>query len=127
MAELRQTLENKITGVFSLSDVIKYEDFAKLELRVAEVLSAEKVEGADKLLKLRVKVGGEERTLVAGIAKSYAAEEVIGKKIIVLANLEPRKLRGIESQGMLLAAGESEDKISLLTPDKEIAIGTKVY
>ena len=107
--------------------MISYEDFAKIELRVAEVLSAEKVDGADKLLKLRVRLGEEERTIVAGIALSYQCEELVGKKIIVLTNLEARKLKGIESQGMLLAAGESADKISVLTLDKEIEVGTRVY
>lgn len=85
---------------------ITIEDFAKVDLRVAEVLTAEKVEGADKLLKLTVKIGAEERTLVAGVALHYAAEELIGKHVIVVANLKPAKLRGIESCGMVLAASD---------------------
>ena len=95
---------------------ITIEDFAKLDLRVAEVLAAEKVEDADKLLKLRIRLGEEERTLVAGIALHYAPEDVIGKRIIVVANLAPANLRGIESQGMLLAASDSEH-MQLLTVD----------
>jgi methionyl-tRNA synthetase len=88
---------------------ITYDDFAKLDLRVAKILDAEPVEGSDKLLKLRIRVGTEERTLVAGIAQNYAPDEILGKKIIIVANLEPRKIRGIESQGMLLAAAKEKD------------------
>ena len=107
--------------------MISYEDFAKLEMRVGLVLSAERVSGADKLLKLRVSIGEEERTLAAGIGPSYSPEELVGKRIIVLANLEHRKIRGIESQGMLLAAGETADHVSVLTVDKEMEVGTRVY
>jgi len=108
-------------------ELVSFDDFAKLDLRVATVLSAEKVEGADKLLKLRIRIGAEERTLAAGIAKYYSPEELAGKKIVVVANLQPRKLRGIESQGMLLAAvTEDESSVVLLSPEKEIEDGTKV-
>ncbi len=106
---------------------VSFKQFSEIDLRVATVLSAEKVEGADKLLKLVVKIGNEQRTLAAGIAKFYSAEELIGKKIIIVANMEPRKLRGIESQGMLLAAVEEEDKnIVVLTTDKQVEDGVKV-
>ena len=88
---------------------ISYDDFAKLDLRVAKILDAEKVEGSDKLLKLKIRVGNEERQLVAGIAQHYAPDELLGKKIIIIANLEPRKIRGVESNGMLLAAAEEKD------------------
>lgn len=88
---------------------IAYDDFAKLDLRVAKILDAEPVEGSDKLLKLKIRVGDEERQLVAGIAQHYAPDEILGKKIIIIANLEPRKIRGVESQGMLLAAAKEED------------------
>ncbi len=83
--------------------LISIDDFAKIDLRVAKVLAAEKVEGADKLLKLRIRIGAEERTLVAGIALHYPPEELPGKSVVVVANLKPAKLRGIESQGMVLA------------------------
>ncbi len=99
------------------ADLITIDDFAKMELRVAEVLIAEKVENADKLLKLRVKIGEEERTVVAGIAKYYAPEELIGKKVVVVANLKPVKLRGIESRGMVLCASD-EDGLEALLVDK---------
>lgn len=106
---------------------IPYADFAKLDIRTAKILSAEKVDGADKLLKLFVKIGTEERTIAAGIAKFYSPEELVGKTIVVIANLERRKLRGIESRGMLLAAVQGEDDdIVLLTVDKPIEDGMKV-
>ena len=105
--------------------VITIEDFAKLQLRTAKVLEAERIEGADKLLKLQIDVGGEKRQLVAGIAKHYAPEQVVGKTIIVIANLKPAKLRGVESQGMLLAAF-SGDELKLLTTDGELPSGSAI-
>ncbi|MFH1874407.1 MAG: methionine--tRNA ligase [Pseudomonadota bacterium] len=104
---------------------IEITDFAKVDLRVAEVVQAEKVEGADKLLKLKINLGQEERQIVAGIAQHYSPEEMVGKKVVVVANLKPAKLRGIESQGMLLAASDAET-ISVLTPVKDVKIGSKV-
>lgn len=107
-------------------ETVSYGDFAKLDLKVASIISAEKVEGSEKLLKLQIKVGEEERTLVAGISAHYAPDTLVGKKIIVIANLEPRRLKGIESQGMLLAAEDSEGHLALLVPDREIPDGTQV-
>ncbi|MFH0987230.1 MAG: methionine--tRNA ligase [Candidatus Micrarchaeota archaeon] len=108
--------------------MIKYDDFEKLELKIGTIKSAEKVEGADKLVKLAVDTGEPElRTLVAGIAKHYGTEELINKKIVVLVNLEPRKLKGIESQGMLLAAEGGDGNVALLTVDKdEVGSGANV-
>jgi len=108
--------------------LVSYGDFSKLDLRVAKILSAERIEGADKLLKLTISLGEKgERTLAAGIAKHYAPEELVGKKIVVVANLEPRKLRGVESQGMLLAASPADDsKIVLLSFDKDIEEGSRI-
>ncbi len=103
---------------------IQYDDFAKLDLVVGLVESAEPIVGADKLLKLTVDVGSEKRQLIAGLAPQYKAEEMVGKKIVVLTNLEPKKIRGLESQGMLLAADASE--VSLLTVDKDVPSGTKI-
>jgi methionyl-tRNA synthetase len=96
-----------------------------VELRIAEVLEAEKVKGADKLLKLQVKIGDERRQIVAGIAKYYSPEELVGKKIVVVANLKPAKLRGELSQGMLLAAS-NEEGLSLITVDRDIESGARV-
>ncbi|KHO61484.1 methionyl-tRNA synthetase [Thermoanaerobacter sp. YS13] len=106
-------------------DYITIEDFAKIQLRVAEILEAEKVEGSDKLIKMKLKVGEETRQIVGGIARYYTPEELVGKKIIIVYNLEPKKLRGIESQGMLLAAS-TEGKMSLLTVDRDIESGAKI-
>jgi len=108
-----------------VGETIDITDFAKIDLRIAEIKAAERVEGADKLLKLQVNIGPEERQIVAGIAKHYEPESLVGKKIVVVTNLKPVKLRGIESNGMLLAAS-SEDKVVILTPEKEIPPGSKV-
>jgi len=105
--------------------LIGIEEFLKVDLRVAKVLSAEKVEGSEKLLKLRLSLGGEERTVVAGIAKYYTPEELVGKKIVIVANLKPRKIFGIESQGMILAASDGE-KLSVIVPDKDVKEGAKL-
>ena len=116
-----------------MKEIISYEDFAKLDLRVGTIIHVENIEGADKLYKLTIDLGNsgkvqdEKRTLVAGIKKYYSKEELKGKQIIVIANLEPRKLKGIESKGMLLAAVDMEkDKVVLLTTEKKIESGSGV-
>ena len=106
-------------------ELISYEDFQKLDIRVGLVEKVEKVPKADKLYKLTVSLGTEKRTIVAGLAEYYKADELAGKKIIILANLEPRKLKGILSEGMLLAA-DYEDTVSILVPDKDIPAGANV-
>ncbi len=100
-------------------------EFAKIDLRVAEIKQAEKVEGADRLLKLQVEVGGEPRQIVAGIAQHYKPEELIGKKVVIVANLKPAKIRGVESRGMLLAANDSTT-LSILSLDRAVTSGAKV-
>jgi methionyl-tRNA synthetase len=105
---------------------VTFEEFSKLELKVGTVLSAEKVPGADKLYKLVVDTGSEQRVLVAGVAQQYSAEELVGRQIAVVANLAPRTLRGIVSQGMLLAAEGENGGISILSPDKKVPNGAKV-
>lgn len=105
--------------------MISYADFAKLELRIGKVVHAERVQGSEKLLRLEVDVGEGKRQLVAGIGKNYAPGEMVGKKIVVLTNLEPKRVMGLESQGMLLAAWEGSE-IALLTVDKEMKEGAKV-
>ena len=111
-----------------VENVIQFEDFAKVQLKVAQIKQVEEIEGADKLWKLSLDDGTESgRTICAGIKQYYSAEELQNKKIIIVANLAPRKLRGIESQGMLLAAStEDHSKVSLLTPDKDIEVGCLV-
>ncbi|MFX1242547.1 MAG: methionine--tRNA ligase [Promethearchaeota archaeon] len=106
-------------------ELISYDDFKKLDIRVALVENVEKVPKADKLYKISVDLGTEKRTLVAGLAEYYKIDQLKGKKIIVLTNLEPRKLRGILSQGMLLAAVEGND-VSILVPDKDLPPGARV-
>jgi methionyl-tRNA synthetase len=105
---------------------IGIEDFAKVEMRVGLVKSAEKVAGADKLLKLMVDVGDEVRQIVAGIATAYQPEELVGRKVVVVANLVPRKLRGVESNGMLLAASTAEGKPVLCTFAEEVPVGARL-
>ncbi len=104
---------------------ISIDDFAKVELRVAKVLTAEKVEGADRLLKLQIDLGNEQRQLVAGIAQSYAPDEIIGKQVVVVANLKPAKIRGVESNGMVLAASGEAGAV-LLQPLTEVPLGSQV-
>lgn len=106
-------------------NLIDIKDFSKVDLRVATVLAAEKVEGADKLLKLQIEMGAETRQIISGIAQHYKPEEMIGKKVIVVANLKPAKIRGVESFGMLLAAKEG-DKLVLASTDSDIGSNAKV-
>jgi len=105
--------------------MITYEDFKKLDIRIGEIISAEKIENSDKLIKLKIDIGDEKRQVVAGIAASYSPKELIGKQIPVLVNLEPRKLMGIESQGMILAA-DFDNKPILLHPDKKVPAGSPI-
>lgn len=111
-----------------MKPTIQYEDFEKIDLKVAEILNAEEIEGADKLYKLTLNDGSEEpRTICAGIKQHYTTEDLKGKKIIIIANLAPRTMRGIESQGMLLAASTKDHKtVSLISPDQDIAPGSSV-
>lgn len=108
-----------------IKDEITMDDFAKIDLRVAKVLAAEKVQKADKLLKLDIEVAGKPRTIVSGIAQHYAPEELVGKYVVIVANLKPVKLRGIMSEGMILAASH-DTVLEVLSLDKEIAAGARV-
>ncbi len=96
-----------------------------MDLRIAEVLSAEPVPKANKLLKIQISIGQEKRQIVAGIAQQYKPEDLVGKKIVVIANLAPATIRGVDSKGMLLAATDG-DKIILLIPEKDAASGAKI-
>jgi methionyl-tRNA synthetase len=108
--------------------LVSIKEFQKLDLRIGEVLTAEAVPGADKLLKLTVDIGGEVRTMVAGIALSYGPEELVGKRVVVVANLEPATIRGVRSEGMLLAGWTKGDdrSITLVTPERTLPTGAKV-
>ncbi|MFC2134501.1 methionine--tRNA ligase [Bacteroidota bacterium] len=109
-----------------LAEEITIDDFGKIELRVAKVLEAENIKKSEKLLKLQIEIGNEKRQLVAGVAKSYKPEELVGKKIIIVANLKKAKLIGVESQGMLLAAENAEGVHKVVFVDDSVNTGTKV-
>lgn len=109
--------------------IVEFKDWEKLDLRVGKIIEVEDIEGADKLYKLTVDLGKEigKRIVCAGIKKHYTKEQLKGKKVIIFTNLTPRKLKGIESQGMVLAAvNEEEDKVILLAPEEDIEVGSKV-
>jgi methionyl-tRNA synthetase len=100
-----------------MKEEISFDDFTKIDLRTATILEAEKVEKADKLLKFKVDTGVDIRTVVSGVAESFTPEELIGKQVMILLNLAPRKIRGIESQGMFLLTTKPDGKLSFVTPD----------
>lgn len=104
---------------------IKYEDFSKLDIRVVRIKNAERIEGSRNLLKLTIYTGEDERTVVSGIADQYDPDELLGKKIIMLLNLEPKKIFGVMSQGMILCADDG-NIVSLIKLDKDLAEGSKV-
>ncbi len=107
--------------------MIALDDFRKIDLRVARIISAERIEKAHKLLKVTVELGGEHRTLVAGLGAHYAPDELVGLNVIVVANLQSAVIRGIESNGMLLGAGCSDrENIALLTINRDMPTGTRV-
>jgi methionine--tRNA ligase beta chain len=105
--------------------MIGFEEFQKINLRVAEIVSAQKVEGSEKLLNLKIDLGLEKRQIVSGIAEFYEPEDLVGKQIVVVENLEPKKIFGLESRGMLLAVDDN-GQIALLQPDKRVVPGSKV-
>ncbi len=107
-------------------NLISYDDFMKTQLKVAEVISAEKIEKSKKLLKLKVKLNSEERQLVAGIAESYKPEDLIGKKVVIVANLKSAKIMGVESRGMILAAEKENGELQILSVDNSVSSGTRV-
>jgi methionine--tRNA ligase beta chain len=105
--------------------MISIDEFRKIELKIATIKSAEPHPNADKLMVLQIDLGSEQRQICAGIRNQYTPEELVGKQIVVVANLEPAKLRGLESQGMLLAASD-EGRVIILTPEKSVQAGSKV-
>ena len=109
-------------------NLIDINDFAKVDLRIAEIIEAEKLEGSSKLLKLQVSLGEElgKRQILAGIAKHYPIEELLNRKIIVIANLKPAHFAGSTSEGMLLAADGTEGEVILLAPSKDAPVGSRV-
>ncbi len=121
----KQTEPAAVTETAQKAEIV-YDDFAKIDLRVATILHAEKVEKADKLLKLELDLGFEKRTVVSGIAMHYKPEDIIGKQVIVVANLAPRKMRGIESKGMILMADDADGKLVFVSPVDNSAPGSEV-
>jgi len=107
-------------------NLISYDDFMKTQLKVAEVISAEKIERSKKLLKLKVKLDSEERQLVAGIAESNNPEDLIDKKVVIVANLEAAKIMGVESRGMILAVEKENGEMQVVTVDNSVKNGTRV-
>ena len=105
--------------------MITIEDFTKVELKTGKVLDAQRVEKSNKLIVMKVDTG-EERQIVAGIGKAYTPEELVGKTIVVVTNLEPAKLLGVESNGMLLAASDDEGNLAVITPERQIKTGVRV-
>ena len=105
---------------------IAIDDFNQMQLKVAKVIEAEKVPDTDKLVRLKLTLGDEERTVVAGIAQFYEADDLVGRKVVIVANLKPAKLRGILSQGMVLAANDAEGNLSLVSVDPDVPPGTDV-
>lgn len=126
MYEARKTKPAEAEEQKPLKPEIDIDLFGRLDLRVAKVIACEKVQKADKLLHLTVDVGGEKRSIVSGIAKYYTAEEMIGKEVVIIANLKPVKLRGIDSQGMILCAEDKDGKLVLVSPEKPVESGSEV-
>lgn len=106
--------------------MINYDDFKKVDIKMGKIVSAEKIEKAEKLLKLEVDFAEEKRTIVSGIAKTYNPEDLIGKTVPFVTNLEPREMFGIQSQGMILAAHDVNDEPAILMADKEVSPGTSL-
>jgi methionyl-tRNA synthetase len=116
--------ENKM--ITPQKDLVQFEDFAKMDLRVGTILEAEKMSKANKLLVLKVDTGIDVRTIVSGIAESFAPDEIVGKKVTVLVNLAPRNLRGVESQGMILMTNNAAGKLVFVNPDAEVSNGETI-
>jgi len=122
--EKEMTSTGEIKTVIDLKPEIDYDEFAKVDLRVASILEAQMVPKSNKLVQLKVDIG-EERTIVAGIGKEYKPEELVGKKVVIVANLKPAKLMGVESRGMLLATDTAEG-LTVLAFDREAKTGAKI-
>jgi methionyl-tRNA synthetase len=112
--------------VAPMKDIVSFDEFTKMDMRIGKILQAEKVEKSNKLLKMLVDTGFDKRTIVSGIAKHFQPEEVIGKKVTVLVNLAPRKIMGIESQGMILLAEDHDGKLVFVTPDQPVVNGSTI-
>jgi methionyl-tRNA synthetase len=119
-------VSNAATGVAALKENIDFESFQKMDIRVAKIIEAERIPKTKKLLKLKVDTGVDQRTVVSGIAEHYSPEEAIGKTVLLLANLAPRAIKGVESQGMILMAENAQGVLSIVAPEKEMEPGNEV-
>ena len=120
-----ENLETSKAPEQKIEEQISYDEFMKVQLKVAEVIEAEKVEKSEKLLKLKVRLNNEERQIIAGLAKSLTPEELLGKKLVIVANLKPAKLMGLVSEGMILAVENSEGKLEVLSVPGSVENGTR--
>ncbi|ODT35308.1 MAG: methionine--tRNA ligase subunit beta, partial [Niabella sp. SCN 42-15] len=125
-ARAEMKIEKAEAEIVNLKPQIVFDDFAKIDLKTGTILTAEKVEKADKLLKLEIDLGFEKRTIVSGIAQHFQPDAIIGKKVVVVANLAPRKMRGIESNGMILMAENAAGKLIFINSDDEVENGSNV-
>ena len=123
--ENANTGETEVT-IPEAKNTVSFDDFMKMDIRIGKILEAEKVAKSNKLLKMKVDTGLDQRTIVSGIAKYFKPEEVIGKQVSVLANLAPRKIMGVESQGMILLAEDQDGKLVFVAPDDEVTNGSTV-
>jgi len=121
--KLLKIVEESMPKSEPIKDTISFDDFTKMDIRTVKILSAKKVEKADKLLELTVDLGFEKRTVVSGIANHYKPEDIIGKEVLLLANLAPRKIRGVESKGMILMAENDQGELCLVSPNKPFGSG----
>jgi len=126
LAALKKAAEPEVPETAPIKPEITIDDFAKVDLRIANVTAAEKVAKSDKLLKLTVEVGGKPRTVVSGIAQHFTPEEMVGKQVVLVANLKPAKLRGIVSEGMILCAEDKDGKLVLAAPGAPALSGSEV-
>jgi methionyl-tRNA synthetase len=131
VAAKKTTMENTVAPAenekdYSLKPEIVFDDFGKIDLRVGTIIEAKKVEKADKLLELLVDLGFEQRTILSGIAMHFKPEDIVGKQVTIVANLAPRKMRGIESKGMILMAEDAAGKLYFVSPSEAIAAGSTI-
>lgn len=126
LERLKQNTPDTMSNFPPQKDETSFDDFMKMDIRLGKILAAEKVEKADKLLKLTVDTGIDQRTIISGIAEHYSPEEVVGRTVSVLVNLAPRKIRGVESQGMILMAENEEGKLSFIVPEKDFNPGAEI-
>lgn len=124
--KVKEAKANEPKPVAPVKANIVFDDFAKLDIRIGTILTAEKMEKSNKLLKLKVEAGTDQRTILSGIAQHFTPEELIGKQVTFVANLEPRKMMGIESQGMILMTEDAQGKLQLIQPGETVAPGAQV-